>query len=342
MPKPKAPANTYWRGPVLWARFTVAGVTVRASLRTGDARVAARRVKELIEAQKAAAHFGETAVDWERAVTDWAQHIAKQVSAKTARRYATSLEQCRPFLTGKLISEIDRKALQSMVTQRRQIVSNATIKRDLTAVSSVLEYAAGQGWTEANPALVVAKSIAERRDPIALPEEASIRLLLARSNELWRGFIVAARLTGLRQDELCGIRRRDFDPVALTLYVPKAKGNRPRTIDLTRSAADVLAIQPPSAKTDRIFHYADAPIGNPSERFRHLVERAQKAAQREGVEFAPFRFHDLRHLYAVEYLRAGGSIYRLQQQLGHSSITTTEGYLRFLTPEQRDEAKKGA
>jgi integrase/recombinase XerD len=173
-----------------------------------------------------------------------------------------------------------------------------------------------------------------------LPQPESIALLMARANELWRGLIMAARLTGLRQDELCNIRRRDLNEQAGTLYVHKAKGNRPRMIDLTPAAIEALAMQPASAKTECLFHFMNAPIRNPSERFRHMVERTQKAAQRAGLDFRPFTFHDLRHLYAVEYLQAGGSIYRLQQQMGHSSITTTEGYLRFLTPEQAAKAKR--
>jgi integrase/recombinase XerD len=64
---------------------------------------------------------------------------------------------------------------------------------------------------------------------------------------------------------------------------------------------------------------------------------ARKAAQ-AGDGFRGFRFHDLRHLYAVEYLKAGrGSLYDLQQLLGHASVKTTEIYLAFLTPEQKKD-----
>jgi integrase/recombinase XerD len=55
-----------------------------------------------------------------------------------------------------------------------------------------------------------------------------------------------------------------------------------------------------------------------------------------------FRFHDLRHWYAVDYLRQGGSIYHLQGILGHRSIKTTEIYLDFLTPEEQEAVKRPA
>jgi len=55
-----------------------------------------------------------------------------------------------------------------------------------------------------------------------------------------------------------------------------------------------------------------------------------------------FRFHGLRHLFAVTYLQRGGDIYDLQRILGHASIKTTELYLDYLTPEERRTAMTGS
>lgn len=56
-------------------------------------------------------------------------------------------------------------------------------------------------------------------------------------------------------------------------------------------------------------------------------------------DFVQFRFHDLRHLHAVEWLRSGRSVYTLQHRLGHDSIKTTEVYLKYLTPEEQQRVK---
>jgi integrase/recombinase XerD len=64
------------------------------------------------------------------------------------------------------------------------------------------------------------------------------------------------------------------------------------------------------------------------------IEEAKKAGLDEA-DFRPFRFHDMRHRHAVDWLKAGRSIYDLQQRLGHTSIRTTEIYLTFLTPEEK-------
>jgi hypothetical protein len=56
---------------------------------------------------------------------------------------------------------------------------------------------------------------------------------------------------------------------------------------------------------------------------------------KQAQNFRPFRFHDLRHVHAVNWLKCGRSIHVLQQRLGHTSVKTTEMYLAYLTPEQK-------
>jgi integrase/recombinase XerD len=218
-------------------------------------------------------------------------------------------------------------------------VSNATIRRDLTAVSSVLEFAIDREWREGNPALERAKKLNERRDPITLPTEASLAFVLTRCEPHWVAIINAARYTGCRLDELRNLEHRDFSAANATLTIRQGKGNKRRTIDLIPEAIEALKILPPSKTTNRLLHIAGAPMADASSGFRSKVKWAHNAAQKASLEFAPFRFHDLRHLFAVEALQRRMSIYDLQQHLGHVSIKTTEEYLSFLTPEQAKIAK---
>jgi integrase/recombinase XerD len=50
----------------------------------------------------------------------------------------------------------------------------------------------------------------------------------------------------------------------------------------------------------------------------------------------------LRHLFAVEALRAGMGIYALSKHLGHTSVKTTEIYLSFLTGDEAESAQKSS
>ena len=70
----------------------------------------------------------------------------------------------------------------------------------------------------------------------------------------------------------------------------------------------------------------DDPIGHPAKDGRPIPSR--------------LKFHDLRHSFAVDHLRTRrGSISHLQQTQGDESIKTTELYPKFLTPEERQQAK---
>jgi hypothetical protein len=86
------------------------------------------------------------------------------------------------------------------------------------------------------------------------------------------------------------------------------------------------------------WHGDGEPYRNLSSRFAALVcgeyALAIEEAGLEEADFRPFRFHDMRHLHAVDRLKAGRSIYERQQRLGHSSIKTTEIYLIVHVPER--------
>ncbi|WP_183530992.1 tyrosine-type recombinase/integrase [Yoonia ponticola] len=48
------------------------------------------------------------------------------------------------------------------------------------------------------------------------------------------------------------------------------------------------------------------------------------------------RLHDIRHKFAIERLKEGWSVYRVQRYIGHGSVKTTERYyFRYLSQEQQ-------
>jgi integrase/recombinase XerD len=260
------------------------------------------------------------------------------------RRYGVSLKQIEGFLRPLFIDEVDRETVSDIVKARRDTgVSTATIRRDLVALSSVLGFAIGEGWRgEGNPALERLGRLTERRDPIVLPEPADVERVIARAPGNFKYLIRAARLTGCRQEELVTAERRRLDHRTRQLTVI-GKGNKLRVLQLSDEAYALFRSMPVNLATRWLFwHGSGEPYANVSSRFALFVASAHRAAQREGADFRPFRFHDLRHLYAVEYLKSGGNIYALQGQLGHGSVKVTEAYLAYLTPEEALAAKHEA
>jgi integrase/recombinase XerD len=261
------------------------------------------------------------------------------VGRKTAQRYACSLDQLRPFLDGKRLTEIDGRLIAEIVRARTADgVSNATIKRDLGALSSVVNHAIDQGWLEANPVLARMKRLEERRDPIALPRREDIDLVVERAPGMVKDLIRAAMATGARQDELLRARRDDIEHRRRQLTVT-GKRNKRRTFDLDPfDGYDLLRALPAYVGSPLLFwHSSGEGYKNFASQFAGIVRRTAKWAAANEVEFRRFRFHDLRHWHAVQWLKSGRSIYELQHRLGHTSVKTTEGYLAagYLTFEER-------
>jgi integrase/recombinase XerD len=336
--------HTFLRGSIHWARFQVAGKEFRGSLSTRDERVARKRAQEWYDREVGIAKFGEDRKSYLDVFAAWSLHIADQVGETTRRRYAVSLKQLEPFLKPLFFDEIDRDLVGTIVRERRAAgVKVATVRRDLTALSSVIEYAIDEGWRpdESNPALARTKRLKENREPIVLPLAEDIAYVIGRAPGLFAKMIEAARDSGCRQDELAKAQRRLLDRGRRQLTI-RRKGNQIRTISVPDAAWATISAIPAHLTGPWLFwHGKGEPYRNVSARFNELVKAAQKAAQREGREFRPFTFHHLRHFYSVMYLKNGGNIYALQQHLNHKSITTTELYLAFLTPEEAAAAKAG-
>lgn len=285
-------------------------------------------------------------IAWPEAVIAWNTVAGSNVAAKTLARYQVSLRMMRPFLDALAVQAVTTDVLRDMVrTRKKHGVKNATIRRDLTALSSVLNHAADEGWIDTNPALELNRGriAPEKRVRIVLPREASIAAMRAAVPARWRDLIDFARKRGMRADELLTLRRDAINRKAWSLTVENGKGGKVRTVTLDAADIALLDRQPAYIGSPFVFwEDAGEPISNLSSRWGGYRARVARRAAQSKVEFVGFRFHDLRHLFAVEYLRDGrGGLYDLQRELGHDSIKTTEGYLAFLTPEQATAAIQG-
>lgn len=131
-------------------------------------------------------------------------------------------------------------------------------------------------------------------------------------------------LTGMRQNEAVTLGWDDVDMTAAYAMLARTKTNRPRTVPLSAGAITVLQAMPYGLYSKYVFcHDGMAHFRNFSGRF---AAYARKAKTR-------FRCLDLRHKFAIDFLRAGGDIYRLSRILGHSSVKTTEMYLGYVNEE---------
>jgi len=139
-----------------------------------------------------------------------------------------------------------------------------------------------------------------------------------------------AQYTGMRQEEVASLTRAQLRPGAAQLI--HTKTGRPRSVPLDERAVGTIVGTPARVGCPYVFW------SERGDRYHEVASRFRVIVKRSGA--APFRFHDLRHWFAIDYLRRGGSIYTLQQILGHASIKTTEIYLAYLTPEEAGKSKR--
>jgi integrase/recombinase XerD len=128
---------------------------------------------------------------------------------------------------------------------------------------------------------------------------------------LWR--------TGLRVSELVSIEPRHIEFESHMITVTRTKGGRQRRIPIDGETLKMLS--------DYICN-----SNAPQEHVVFGIKRWQvhaiikKYGRMIGVDIHP---HTLRHSFAINLIRNGVDLRRLQLLLGHQSIATTQIYLQF-------------
>jgi integrase len=187
-------------------------------------------------------------------------------------------------------------------------------------------------------------------------EELKAFLRAAAGHRLFAPFWVLA-FTGIRRNELLGLRWADFDPNTATLSVNRGlvaigydvhetRGktrNARRRIDLDPTTVEVLTAWRHWQQTeqraiglepsDRMFTDGHGGAIHP-----HAISQAfERISRRAGVRV--IRLHDLRHTHASLLIAAGVPVKVVSERLGHASPTfTIETYQHVLPGMQADAA----
>lgn len=346
--------NLYRQGEIWYLKIQIGGKEHRESLRTAFLPEAQKRRDQRIAELKGDLH------SWVEAIEMWhLDYLPHNVKPGTATRYLSSIGQIRmAMVTGPLgqrttleqlcAEQITVKTVSEVVAwskKHRPGLTHATLRRDLTALSSVLHMTVGLGWRQDNPAKVWDRShVKERRDPILLPTAAEIDRIAAATTSMMTAGIRMAQFTGMRLEELFSLTWAQISPDQRSVTLTKTKNGRVRVVPLDSRAVSILVGIPRHITCPYVlWHQESDASGRPcASRFLNASSIFARARAKENNEQAgkmppiTFKFHDLRHWFAVEYLhRRAGSIYDLQGILGHGSVKTTELYLDFLDPETR-------
>lgn len=151
------------------------------------------------------------------------------------------------------------------------------------------------------------------------------RLLVAGCTQLkHRSFLATVYATGLRLSEACALRVEHIDSARMQVRVVQGKGRKDRyTLLSPKLLAQLRAYWRLYRPGPWLFFGRDRGQPLPGDTgqkiFYRAVERA-KLPDKGGI-------HCLRHSFATHLLEAGVDLPVLQRLLGHSSLSTTAGYL---------------
>ena len=145
--------------------------------------------------------------------------------------------------------------------------------------------------------------------------------------------VVLALMTGARQGELCSLKWSDVDLKDAMLTFRHTKNGETRAVPLSPIGLEILK----QRFCNRILGREDWVF--PAERSADRVEVSKRFARickNAGLE--NFRFHDLRHSAASRMAKAGISILKVQEILGHKSVSMTKRYSHLRPTGLRDVA----
>ncbi|MGA7800037.1 MAG: site-specific integrase [Gammaproteobacteria bacterium] len=364
----------YRRGdsPYVWASYTNAGGRrVRCSTGTTDWQEAvAILAKWRLEAHRER-HWGtEPTRTFDELMVRYLDET--QDLKRSAERDVAITRQLKKHFSGKVLNELGGEDVQAYIQWRRHArgkpgrekqtvgrlqsagtikpkeeetkkkpVAYATIRRELSLLSSAINYAIVRwDWNIPNP--VEKRKPPQGEDRIRWLKAAEAERLIAAARREPRAphladFIILGLHTGCRSQEMLGLEWDRVDMEQRLVYLPasKNKSGRNVSVPLNDTAYAVLRRLKrfreehcPKSKTPWVF------CSKRGGRVAAVKRSFKTACRRAGI--TDFRPHDLRHTCAAWLVQAGVPLMQVRDLLRHTSYQVTEKYAHLSPSHVRD------
>jgi integrase/recombinase XerC/integrase/recombinase XerD len=199
-----------------------------------------------------------------------------------------------------------------------------TLHRIISTLSSFYKYLKRQKIVETNPVADLERPKVKGAEVVYMKHSQVLELLAKIQDPRDRLVVRTIYATGVRVSELAGIRVEDIDFGAQTIRI-KGKGGKVRTVFIDGDTLAEIRAFLGDRKEGPLF---PGQMGHPiSPRTIQFIFRQYAP---EGI--TP---HKLRHSYASELYTRSKNLRVVQENLGHSSIKTTEIYLHTDVEERK-------
>jgi site-specific recombinase XerD len=250
-------------------------------------------------------------------------------SPKTVRTYQQSL--CRLPIALPLSKDTLNAAV---IALRERGLTPGGINIRLRSLNSLLTWAHDEGHLSER---LRVKLLRAERKTIMTITDGDVRMLLQfkpqdeGQRRAWT-LILTLLDTGLRVEEALSLQRSRVNLEALTLTV-LGKGNRERIVPMSSEGRKHLFRL--LSKVSGRFVFSTRTEDRLS--YRNAYRDIKVVCAAVGIIGRHIHPHAFRHYFAVTYIQRGGDIYKLSRILGHSTITTTQLYLRSMGIEHLQE-----
>lgn len=206
----------------------------------------------------------------------------------------------------------------------RQDYKPRTLHRMISTLSSFYRYLYVQGVVVADPMIGVERPRIKNQELKYLKHSQVVRLIDTIVSERDRLIVRLIYATGVRVSEFCAINVEDVDFEEQTIRV-RGKGDKIRTVFIDEETLEEIS------------RFIGNTIEGPlfvGQQGNHISPRT---VQHLFKQYAPSGVtpHKIRHSYASELYRRSKNLRVVQENLGHSSIKTTEIYLHTDIDERR-------
>ena len=176
--------------------------------------------------------------------------------------------------------------------QKRRGLKPATIRRYLASLSSLFAFAERSGWLAQNPmARFDKKALPEAQPRTRFLSQDEYRRLLAASGPVLKPLIEMAVATGMRLEELLGLKWDQVDLERREVRLVVTKSKQARVVPLSPRAVAILVAAGRTAQGNP-YVFTNPATGS---RYKTIKRAFRTACRRAGVQ--DIRFHDLRHTF---------------------------------------------
>ncbi len=204
-------------------------------------------------------------------------------------------------------------------------LSVTSVNQMISAWKILQEDVLGNKWES----IQIKRPRRKKKLPVVLSQQEAYQLIHALSNLKHCTILQLTYATGMRRDEVLNLKPEHIDSSRGIVRI-KGKGSKMREVPLSKELIKQL----------RCYYKQYRPIlylfegSKKGEKYSEssFLRVVQRAARYSGITQKAVTVHALRHSFATHMLERGVNLKRLQLLLGHSSLTTTSGYLHLVHP----------